>query len=233
MKSMSLRGSRKGQSGFTLVEIAIVLVIIGLLLGGVLKGQELIENAKIKNLKNDYQGIAAAYYGYQDRYNQIPGDDSRATPGRWGAPVAPTVAPTAVGLGNGVLAGGFNAACANTSPDENCHFWYGLRKAGLISGEGTGSPRNAYGGGTSVHVQAALLGGAAIGLNICMTGLPAKAAEAIDAGFDDGLPGTGNVRSTLVTLGGGGGTTTLTAPGTAAPAYEDVSGNQYTVCKIL
>ena len=43
MKSMSLRGSRKGQSGFTLVEIAIVLVIIGLLLGGVLKGQELIE----------------------------------------------------------------------------------------------------------------------------------------------------------------------------------------------
>ena len=41
------------QSGFTLVEIAIVLVIIGLLLGGVLKGQELITQAKIKNVAND------------------------------------------------------------------------------------------------------------------------------------------------------------------------------------
>ena len=41
---------RNKQSGFTLVEIAIVLVIIGLLLGGVLKGQELINSAKVKNL---------------------------------------------------------------------------------------------------------------------------------------------------------------------------------------
>ncbi len=41
------------QSGFTLVEIAIVLVIIGLLLGGILKGQELINSAKVKNLAND------------------------------------------------------------------------------------------------------------------------------------------------------------------------------------
>ena len=44
--------NRRKQSGFTLVEIAIVLVIIGLLLGGVLKGQELINSAKVKNLLN-------------------------------------------------------------------------------------------------------------------------------------------------------------------------------------
>ena len=53
---------RSKQSGFTLIEIAIVLVIIGLLLGGVLKGQELINSAKIKNVANDLNGISAARY---------------------------------------------------------------------------------------------------------------------------------------------------------------------------
>lgn len=57
------------QSGFTLVEIAIVLVIIGLLLGGVLKGQEMIENAKVKNGVNDMNGVIAAYQSYIDRFH--------------------------------------------------------------------------------------------------------------------------------------------------------------------
>ena len=49
------------QAGFTLVEIAIVLVIIGLLLGGILKGQEMITQAKIKNVIADMSGVSAAY----------------------------------------------------------------------------------------------------------------------------------------------------------------------------
>ena len=73
---------KKQQQGFTLVEIAIVLVIIGLLLGGILKGQEMITQAKIKNVVADFSGISAAYYGYQDRYRAIPGDDSNAAT-RW------------------------------------------------------------------------------------------------------------------------------------------------------
>ncbi len=64
------------QSGFTLVEIAIVLVIIGLLLGGILKGQELINSAKVKNLANDFRIIPTYIYGYQDKYKSIPGDDA-------------------------------------------------------------------------------------------------------------------------------------------------------------
>ena len=55
------------QRGFTLIEISIVLVIIGLLLGGVLKGQEMINDAKIRNIEQDMAGIAAAIYTYQDR----------------------------------------------------------------------------------------------------------------------------------------------------------------------
>jgi prepilin-type N-terminal cleavage/methylation domain-containing protein len=56
---------RHNQSGFALIEIAVVLVIIGLLLGGVLKGQELITQAKIRNVINDFNGLATAVYAYQ------------------------------------------------------------------------------------------------------------------------------------------------------------------------
>ena len=61
---------KRKQSGFTLIEIAIVLVIIGLLLGGVLKGQELINSAKVKNLATDFKNIPVFIYGYQDKYKQ-------------------------------------------------------------------------------------------------------------------------------------------------------------------
>ncbi len=71
---------KNNQKGFTLVEIAIVLVIIGLLLGGILKGQEMIVQAKIKNAITDFSGVSAAYFGYQDRYRATPGDDIQATP---------------------------------------------------------------------------------------------------------------------------------------------------------
>ncbi|MDR9500149.1 MAG: prepilin-type N-terminal cleavage/methylation domain-containing protein [Hydrogenovibrio sp.] len=74
--------TKKNQKGFTLVEIAIVLVIIGLLLGGVLKGQELIENSKARALSQDFENLAAAYYSYRDRVGAYPGsaDDDDGIP---------------------------------------------------------------------------------------------------------------------------------------------------------
>ncbi len=68
-------GKSRAQDGFTLIEIAIVLVIIGLLLGGVLQGQQLIENSRVKSATNSFNGIAAGAFSYQDRYGRLPGDD--------------------------------------------------------------------------------------------------------------------------------------------------------------
>src|SRR5437763_9708790 len=110
---------RARQRGFTLVEIAIVLVIIGLLLGGILKGQEMITQAKIKNAIADYSGISAAYHGYVDRYKKVPGDDPCAggtvTTGNCGTTTGRWTGATA-GNRNGVVTGYYNTT---TAADES------------------------------------------------------------------------------------------------------------------
>src|SRR5262249_12234754 len=138
--------SIRKQHGFTLVEIAIVLVIIGLLLGGILKGQEMITQAKIKNAIADFSGISAAYYGYQDRYRAIPGDDSSA-----GARGTTRTAATA-GNGNGIVAGTYNnAGAVCTAAVEACSWWDHLRRAGFVAGNGAIQPTNAFAGQIGVQ----------------------------------------------------------------------------------
>ena len=90
---------RMHQRGFTLIEIAIVLVIIGLLLGGVLKGQELITSARVRNLISAQDGVKAAFFGFQDRFRAFPGDYSQATQNI--ANVTTTCAAAGNGNGNG------------------------------------------------------------------------------------------------------------------------------------
>ena len=115
---------KKQQAGFTLIEIAIVLVIIGLLLGGVLKGQEMINNSKVKRAVNDFNGVSAAVYSYLDRYGAFPGDDNGAN-ARWGVPN---------GNGNGVIGAD---AWDNVGANEESRVWVHLRNSGLVSGDVT------------------------------------------------------------------------------------------------
>src|ERR1700759_1343365 len=104
---------RTQQSGFTLVEIAIVLVIIGLLLGGVLKGQELINSAKAKAVIADFRNTATIVAAYQDRFRALPGDDKTATTHLTGA-------ATTNGDGDGLITGAWNSTAA---ADESALAW--------------------------------------------------------------------------------------------------------------
>ena len=70
----SIRKLFGSQAGFTLVELAIGLVIIGLLIGAILGGAQMIKNAKIKRQINDLRGLYGAVYTYFDRFLQLPGD---------------------------------------------------------------------------------------------------------------------------------------------------------------
>ena len=214
----------KQQGGFTLVEIAIVLVIIGLLLGGVLKGQELITQAKIKNVANDLNGMAAAIYGYQDRYKAFPGDDDKAS-SRW----------TGAGNGdhNGKLSGKFNS---NTATDETRMFWNHLRLAGFIGGDtaSLAQPQNAVGGIIGVQTDAGPSGAAELaGLVVCSSNLPGKIANAIDAQFDDGVPNKGAVRGYSQSSSVAADGVTSPVDSASASAYIDDGVKLFTICKSL
>jgi prepilin-type N-terminal cleavage/methylation domain-containing protein len=176
----------KKQAGFTLIEISIVLIIIGLLLGGVLKGQELIENAKIKRVNNDFNGISAAVYSYLDRYNALPGDDPNALT-RWAT-------PTDAGDGDGIIAG---ESITSTATDESANVWDHLRRANLITGGvGVNPPVHAFNGTMGISDGYLALSGAVI----CMNNIPGGVAEIVDNQLDDGLPHTGVIRASTATL---------------------------------
>src|SRR5438128_10483725 len=232
------RPMTKRQQGFTLVEIAIVLVIIGLLLGGILKGQEMITQAKIKNVIADFSGVSAAYHGYQDRYRAIPGDDPNAAT-RWAAMTNP--APVA-GDGNGIVAGTYNNAGATcTTAVEACSWWDHLRRAGFVSGNGAQQPFNAVTGQIGVQtgdgaggpvLGAAAGAGGFSGLIICSANLPDKIAIAVDTQMDDGQRLSGTVRGQLQAAPNPTILQDATSPGAGGAAnYAETGTNTYTLCR--
>ncbi len=187
---LSKQGSK--QQGFTLVEIAIVLVIVGLLLGAVLKGQELIFNTKIKSTFNLSREVSAALYAYQDRYRMVPGDDNKATT-RF-----PISTPAVVnGDGNGTIAVSTSCTVATpTSRSENCSALHHMRAAGFLSGSGAEALRTPFGSlaypGGSLYFYPNSGYGPALGYY--STGLTYKIMSSIDSSFDDGDPTTGVIR---------------------------------------
>ena len=199
---MPVKASNKRQGGFTLIEIAIVLVIIGLLLGGVLKGQELINTARVRALNNSVDGITAAWFSFQDRYRAFPGDYLQAKA------VVNLPGVTAGGDGNGRV--GVTGASTD-SPDERGLVWTHLEAAGYITGSYSGAgvaagseyncaaticPDNGFGTGMSIfhgtEVQSSTVAAHEL---ITGQGIPVEVIAELDRKIDDDAPNTGVMQS--------------------------------------
>lgn len=128
--------------GFSLIELSIVLVIIGLLAGGILGGQALMRAAELRGIISDYQSYSSATQAFRDKYFALPGDMTNAT-AFWGKSAADCNAQpgnaatpgTCNGNGDGIL----QHATTNGGTGESFRAWQHLALAGLISGSYTGN----------------------------------------------------------------------------------------------
>ncbi len=200
------------QRGFTLVEIAIVLMIVGLLIGGILRGQELITSARVRNIIDQKSAVQAAYTGFLDRYRMLPGDLTLAQ--------APQVEGTAVASANSG-----NGLIDNTK--ESTLFFQNLTASGFLSCGGCmsvtspvgtaligptpsidNSPVNVYGdfltighvaGSATPDTAPVTFGWFETGGQtrlVLLTGgsVPSQVLAEADRKADDGRPGTGQLR---------------------------------------
>lgn len=215
---------KKVGAGFTLIELAIVLVIIGLLLGGVLKGQELINNAKIKNLAADFRNVPVYIYGYQDKFKALPGDDRSAL-----THLGNGAANAGDNGGNGMINGVWDS---NTPTDESILFWQHVRLANLSAGStlvpgadeiSSFVPANANGGriGVTSSPPISEMSGTYF---MCSAGIDAKFVLQLDIMMDDGISNKGSMRATPTTPA-------PTASPPSASAINAASTGSYTVCQ--
>ena len=186
------------QRGFTLVELAIVLAIIGLILGAVLKGQALIESARVSATVSQVDGIRGAVFTFRDRFFALPGDFSRATG------VILTTATLVNGDGDGTIEG------TGVGADETLNFWTHMAAADLISGIhvqntavaafGDGLMAAPVGGGFTLGFEAVQTKNShwltlGTGVAVPVGVVDGDTALQIDTKMDDGDPETGAVRS--------------------------------------
>lgn len=202
--------TRQGQQGFTLVELAVVMIIVGLLIGGILKGQELIANAQVTATISQAKGIESAVSTFRDSYRAMPGDmgNAAARLPDCNAPCANSPTP------NGQL-DNLPSAAAVSGAEGHLMFIH-LLKANLLSGfEGTavmefgqGLPGASAGGGYyagfhntgGLGANAGARGGNYLSLR-GSTAAPANTlgaidsngASRIDAKMDDAIGNTGGV----------------------------------------
>ena len=191
-------GAGGSQRGFTLAEVAIVLFVIGLLIGLLLLGDGIILQSRIKFVANQFEGLKIAVLSYQDRYGAIPGDDPRAA-SRW-------VGRSKNGTGDGQISGLYQAPppagdpmttlTVDAASGESLNFWWHLRLSELIIAPPSpitpiAPPLNHYSG--VIGVQWAPLGFPR--LAVCAANLPGEIAIGVENQLDDGVPRSGLIHA--------------------------------------
>lgn len=145
-----MHDSTQSQQGFTLVELAVVMIIIGLLVGGILKGQEMIANAQVTSTVAQVDAFEAATQTFQDMYDAMPGDMAR--PGARLPNCDATGGCNTVGNGDGRLDDGVFAVPGG----EGQRFFVHLSAADLIGGINPSLPAGTWGG---IYPEANIAGG--------------------------------------------------------------------------
>jgi prepilin-type N-terminal cleavage/methylation domain-containing protein len=165
------------QRGFTLVEIAIVMVIIGLLIGGVLKGQAMVQNAKVKRVVKQGDEVRAAVMTFYDKYGVYPGDENLAA-------IPPNGADTE-GNGNGQIAG-----------NERFEVFNDLGLSNLISGTYNGTsdlPKHPFGDDMDLYWVNPPGASTPTAHYLRYFNLPSDVCLEIDTKYDDGVWNTGTI----------------------------------------
>lgn len=199
IRKVRIKQTPNNQAGFSLIEMAVVLIIMGLLIGGVLKGRELIESARLRRIASQLHEYRVATNAFLDRFDALPGDFNKAT--------ILIHSDLRNGNGNGIIEGaGLGAGT------EALAFWSHLAGAGLIgspssekdqnTGEfGKGAPESSLGGGFTVENNPHGLGGIwfILGKKNGDHGdgglLTPLQAMSLDKKMDNGHPTSGKVRS--------------------------------------
>lgn len=220
---LRIRKAERAQNrdeGFTLVEVAIVLLIMGLLVAGILNGRALIDSAETRNLAQQFLSVETALHSYQDRYRAIPGDDRRANK----ANVQATVATTPAGMtGNGRIDGLWDST---TPTDESRLFWQHARLAGFLDGptsltDADYTPRTPF--LTKMGISSTKAITLPTSMNgdyvICANDISARLARQLDAQIDDGNTMTGYMR-----------VADMAAPDTALDTVAVTPGGKYLLC---
>jgi hypothetical protein len=190
--------------GFALIELAIMLIIVALVLAGVLKGQELLVNARVRSLIQQHEGMRSAYLGFLDRYRAPPGDFPNA-----GAAV-PGVSGTCGAAGN--PGGGDGNGRIDDANGESILAWEHLSKAGFLNGSyscagntvvDAGSvPRNPYGQFMQLIYDDVYAGVARPRHNLkTRNNIPSNVLAELDRKVDDGNAIEGTFRGSTYTSG--------------------------------
>lgn len=214
----------KNNQGFSIIELAVVIIIIGLIIGGILTGADLIKSAKRQEVIKEYGKFDAAFNNFVMKYNGLPGDMDKATL-YW---------PTAT---NGNGDGRINDTGSFAATGEEHYAWQDLSLSGFLPGKykGLGGnidsiPKSKFGGYYRVfHQSAYYVSDNMISLNGLKNNIPEgvifslEDINDIEKIMDDGEAATGKVLG-FNNVGGG----CITRSGSH---YIDIKGKEV-VCKV-